>query len=181
MTVAHAGTPELVVLLNDEGQPIGTADKATVHSADTPLHLAFSVYVFDSAGRFLVTRRALGKQTWPGVWTNTCCGHPGVDEDLETAVRRRLDQELGLKPLTLQVALPDFAYRAESPEGLVENERCPVFVATVDHDPTPDPDEIAEFEWISWVDFVQVARIAPWSISPWSAEQALLLPTPAGE
>ena len=113
-------------------------DKALVHGPDTPLHLAFSVYVFGPDGRFLVTRRALGKRTWGGVWTNSCCGHPGPGEDVEDAARRRLGQELSLVPTSMRLALPDFSYRAVSPEGVVEHEVCPVFVAEVDADPVPD-------------------------------------------
>ena len=71
----HTG-PEQVVLLDDDHQPIGTMDKALVHGPDTPLHLAFSVYLFGPDGRFLVTRRALGKRTWGGVWTQLVLWSP---------------------------------------------------------------------------------------------------------
>ena len=60
-------TPELVVLLDDEGRTIGSAPKADVHHTATPLHLAFSCYLFDDAGSVLLTRRALHKKTFPGI------------------------------------------------------------------------------------------------------------------
>ena len=82
-------TEELIVLLDDDGTAIGTMPKPLVHHGETPLHRAFSAYLFDDAGRLLVTRRAEGKQTFPGMWTNTVCGHPGPGEDDADAIARR--------------------------------------------------------------------------------------------
>jgi isopentenyl-diphosphate delta-isomerase len=162
---------ELVVLLDERHRRVGVADKAGVHTRDTPLHLAFSCYVLDADGRVLLTRRALDKTTWPGVWTNSCCGHPGPDEDLEAAVRRRVAQELGMRVSGVRSALPDFRYRAVSAEGIVENEFCPVFWALAEDGPVPDPSEVAEYAWTEWSDLVAVAERTPWLLSPWAVEQ----------
>ncbi len=170
---------EQVVLLDAQHRPVGTADKAGVHTADTPLHLAFSCYVTDAAGRLLLTRRAVTKRTWPGVWTNSACGHPGPGEALEDAVARRVRQELGLELGELAVALPDFAYRATDATGLVENEVCPVFTARADTDPVPDPDEVEEWRWVPWAQAAELARTAPWALSPWAVLQLQQLPAPA--
>lgn len=78
--MSPADATELVLLLDDDGKPVGTAPKATVHTTDTPLHFAFSCHVFNSAGRMLLTRRALTKDTFAGVWTNAFCGHPAPGE-----------------------------------------------------------------------------------------------------
>ena len=164
-----------VVLLDEAGQRCGTLAKADVHGAHTPLHLAFSVYVFDASGRLLVTRRSLAKLTWPGVWTNSCCGHVRPGEAAEEAAQRRLQEELSLTTSHLDLVLPDFAYRAVSPEGIVENEVCPVFTATVDRDPVGDPDEVAQWEWADWTTFCDIVARSPWLVSPWAALQVPLL------
>ena len=178
--MATGTAQELVVLLDELGQPAGSMPKAEVHGTDTPLHLAFSVYLFDSGGRFLATRRALGKRTWPGDWTNSCCGHPAPGEDPAAAALRRVGQELGLRPARLELVLPSFAYRAVAADGIVENEVCPVYFAHLDGGPepppTPDPQEVAEWRWVPWEAFRAVAAAAPWALSPWSVEQVAALP-----
>jgi isopentenyl-diphosphate delta-isomerase len=158
---------ERVVLLDDDGAPIGTASKATVHGADTPLHLAFSCHLRDGDGRLLVTRRALSKRTGPGVWTNSFCGHPAPGEDLEAAVARRAFDELGVTVTDLRLVLPDFRYRAVDANGVVENEVCPVYTAVTLDEVQPDPDEVAEYRWIEAADLEVAVSMAPWAFSPW--------------
>ncbi len=160
-------TGELVVLLSDEGDEIGTALKSEVHTTDTALHLAFSCHVFNQAGQILVTRRALEKKTWPGVWTNSFCGHPAPGESFEQAITRRAQQELGLSLDSISSAVPDFRYRAVDASGIVENEICPVYVATVSTEPLPNPSEVCEYAWVDPQELFTSVQKASFAFSPW--------------
>ncbi len=162
---------EQVVLLSDDGAPIGVADKHAVHTEDTPLHLAFSCHVYDGEGRILVTRRALTKRTWPGVWTNSFCGHPAPGEELADAVTRRARDELGLELAGLTLELPDFRYLAVDASGVVENEICPVFTARAAGPVTVNPDEVAEWRWADTAALRAAVDLTPWAFSPWLALQ----------
>lgn len=161
------------MLLDQGRRPVGVMAKSAVHTTSTPLHLAFSCYLFDGTGRLLVTRRALAKQTWAGVWTNSVCGHPGPGEPAADAVLRRVGDELGVRldPGSLRMVLPDFAYRAVDAGGLVENEVCPVFTGRLHGDPLPDPTEVAQWRWVDWPAFADAVMSSPWLVSPWAAEQ----------
>ncbi|MFB9833583.1 isopentenyl-diphosphate Delta-isomerase, partial [Actinoallomurus acaciae] len=147
MSEQRVTTDELIVLLDAEGRAAGTAPKALSHHESTPLHLAFSCYLTDDAGRVLITQRAHGKTSFPSVWTNSCCGHPAPGERLREAVRRRVDTELGLRAEALTLVLPDFRYRATAANGLVENELCPVVRATAAGELRLHPDEVAAADW----------------------------------
>jgi isopentenyl-diphosphate delta-isomerase len=162
-----AGHEERVVLVADDGTEIGTADKATVHGTDTPLHLAFSCHVSDPDGLLLVTRRALAKRTWPGVWTNSFCGHPAPGEPVTEAVARRALDELGITLTDLELVLPSFRYLATDAAGVVENELCPVFLARTGDDVLADPDEVAEYRWVDPDRLTAAVAAAPWAFSPW--------------
>ena len=168
-------TEELIVLVDDEGRAIGSMPKPLVHHGETPLHRAFSAYLFDDAGRLLVTRRALGKQTFPGMWTNTVCGHPGPDEDDAAAIARRAGFELGLAVADVRPALPGYRYRAEF-RGVVENEICPVYLGRFLGSPAPDPTEVGEWELLDWTVFrARQAAEGDDAWSPWCREQAALI------
>ncbi|MDX6704319.1 MAG: isopentenyl-diphosphate Delta-isomerase [Solirubrobacteraceae bacterium] len=149
---------ELLVIVDVYGRAIGAAEKWSSHHADTPLHLAFSCYVFDDDGTFLATRRALPKKIWPGVWSNSVCGHPGVNESITDAIHRRLDYELGMTARDIQVVLPHHLYRAPPFKGIVEYEFCPVYVARAASSPQPNPLEVGACAWVDWRAFVHAAE-----------------------
>lgn len=170
-----------VVLLDEAGDAIGSAPKDTVHDDATPLHLAFSCHVVRADGDVLVTRRALSKRTWPGVWTNSFCGHPRPGEAIADAVRRHAEHELGLSLAAVVLELPDFRYRAVDPGGIVENEICPVFTAVAAGPVEPNPAEVMELRWVSPSGLAAAVAAAPWAFSPWLALQAAQLPLLASD
>lgn len=172
-TACTARAPEqdddLVVLLDDLGHACGTAPRATVHHGETPLHLAFSCYLF-AASQVLITRRAATKRAFPGVWTNSVCGHPAPGETLVSAVRRRARQELGVAVAGVRLVLPAFRYRAGQ-HGVVEHEMCPVLVGDLTGEPAPDPAEVADHRLVPWTTFAADVLSGRREVSPWCALQ----------
>jgi isopentenyl-diphosphate Delta-isomerase len=165
---------ERVVFVTEDGVPTGeTGPKLASHHAETRLHLAFSCYVLRRSDQaLLITQRAQDKKVWPGVWTNSVCGHPAPGEALEDAVRRRAAYEIGLPELAdLRCVLPSYRYRTPPFEGIVENEFCPVFVAWADRDPEPNPAEVGGWRWVSWVDYAQLLQDPGAGVSYWAKDQ----------
>lgn len=140
---------EQIVLLGDGYQAIGVAPKLKSHHANTPLHLAFSCYIFNDQGKFLLTQRAKTKKVWPGVWTNSVCGHPMPGEEMVDAIKRRLQFELGMKAKDFEVMLPDYRYKTDPFNGIIENEFCPVYRARSISEPNPNPDEVEAYRWVT--------------------------------
>src|SRR5687768_17165134 len=118
-------TQEQVILVDEWNREVGADEKLRAHESGA-LHRAFSVFVFDAAGRLLLQRRARSKYHSGGLWSNTACGHPRPGEGTDEAARRRLREEMGFE-CGLREAFV-FTYRAELEGGLVEHEFDQVFV-----------------------------------------------------
>ena len=91
--------------------------------------------------------------------------------DEDAAIHRRATRELGLTLGPLELVLPDFRYRAVDASGIVENEVCPVFRTTVNVDPDPADDEVAEWAWVLPRELRAAVDAAPFAFSPWLALQ----------
>lgn len=165
---------EEVVLVTEQNEVLGTMEKYAAHSAHTPLHRGFSVFLFHPEKGFLLQQRSHKKKTWPLVWSNSCCGHPMRDEDNVTAAHRRLNFELGLTDTTLTMVLPKYRYTCER-DGIVENEICPVMVGVTNELPVINPEEVEAVRWISWKDWVKEVTNNPEDYSQWCVEETMLL------
>jgi isopentenyl-diphosphate delta-isomerase len=153
----------MLELVDEDGNTIGTAEKLSAHQAPGKLHRAFSVFLFDEQGRLLLQRRALGKYHSPGVWSNTCCGHPYPGEAPFAAAARRTHEELGLSPSLLAEA-GTVRYNHPDPDsGLVEQEYNHLFVGLAQATPHPDPAEVCETEFITAAELTQRHGAAPFS------------------
>ena len=166
---------ELIVLVDDQNRQIGIVDKESVHTSNTLLHRGVSLFLFNSKKELLMTKRAQHKKTFPEVWTNTVCGHPGPNEEITQAAKRRLKQELGITVFDVTIIDPNYRYRFTDRNGIVENEICPILITKSDAYPQPNPEETEDWQWLPWVTFLIEVKDNPDKYSPWSIEEALIV------
>ncbi|MFF4607184.1 isopentenyl-diphosphate Delta-isomerase [Streptomyces sp. NPDC001339] len=162
-TPGGVAEPIMLELVDEDGTTIGTAEKLAAHQPPGQLHRAFSVFLFDNKGRLLLQRRAPGKYHSPGVWSNTCCGHPYPGEQPFVAAARRTAEELGVAPALLSEA-GTVRYNHPDPDsGLVEQEYNHLFVGLVRAEPAPDPEEVGEFAFVTPRELAERHARAPFS------------------
>ena len=135
-----------VVLVDENDTAIGTMPKMEAHEVGR-LHRAFSVFVFNDRYELLMQKRAHQKYHSGGLWTNTCCSHPPLDQEVKLSAAHRLQEEMGFS-CELQACF-GFVYRAEMENGLIEHEYDHVFTGTFNGEPHPDPDEVSEWKYVS--------------------------------
>ncbi|RZU45434.1 isopentenyl-diphosphate delta-isomerase [Streptomyces sp. BK022] len=155
--------PILLELVDENGVTTGTAEKLAAHQPPGRLHRAFSVFLFDERGRLLLQQRALGKYHSPGVWSNTCCGHPYPGESPFAAAARRTHEELGVSPSLLAQAGTVRYNHPDPASGLVEQEYNHLFVGLVQQTPAPDPEEVGGTAFVTAAELAERHAREPFS------------------
>ena len=129
------------------------------------LHRAISVFVINSKQQILLQRRALHKYHSAGLWSNICCSHPRPGESNLAAAQRRLMEEMGMK-VELEHKT-EFIYKVSLEKGLTEHEYDHVFVGYSSDEPTPNPEEVMEYKWLSWQGLEQELNAQPENFTHW--------------
>ena len=164
---------ECVVLVDESDKEIGIEKKQAVHSFRTPLHRAFSFFLFRNKKELLIQQRSREKKTWPLVWSNSCCGHPLPEESYQNAVIRRTQFELGVK-LDAVTKISDYRY-CFSKDGVMENEICPIYAGFCDGRIAPNPKEVQAVKWMNWEDWLTETSQNPDLYSSWCVEETRIL------
>lgn len=161
-------TEDKLILVDLLDRPVGESGKLPCHQKGL-LHRAFSIVLTHagSAGtEVLLARRAEGKYHSGGLWSNSCCSHPRVGEELGESAMRRLEEELGVRGVTCREA-GTFVYRAAFENGLTEYELDHVFVGTYDGPVCADPSEVSEVCWMDADELVAQLTERPQDFTAW--------------
>jgi len=135
---------EILVLVDDDDNEIGTDTRENCHSGAGKRHRAYTAFIFHD-GEMLLQQRSEKKLLWPRAWDVSFTSHVYPGETYQQAASRRAKQELGatVGPLT---DVHSFVYFA--PQGAnAENEFCRVLVGDFDGKITPNREEIASVRW----------------------------------
>jgi len=166
---------EALILVDADDRQVGVLSKAECHDGEGVLHRAFSVFLFDDAGRLLLQQRASGKRLWPLYWSNSCCSHPREGESLEIAAERRLQDELHT---TAELEfIYKFCYQARFGELGSEHELCHVLLGRMHGEPRANTTEIAALRRVSAAELDREFRergelFTPWFRMEWQRLQA---------
>ena len=138
-----------LILVDYKDNKIGEGFKQEVHEKGL-LHRAFSVFIING-NKMLIQKRARDKYHSAGLWANTCCSHPRVNEDTYEAAKRRLREECGIECDIREIG--SFIYRSVYENGMTEYELDHVFVGYYDGEYKPDLSEIEELKYVD-IDFL---------------------------
>jgi isopentenyl-diphosphate delta-isomerase len=166
MSDTATATPQLA-LVDEHDRLLGSADKLSAHLAPGQLHRAFSVFLFDGEGRVLLQQRAASKYHFGGLWSNSCCGHPGPEDEVAAAASRRTDEELGVGLVTLTPVGTLLYSASDEHSGLVERELDHLLIGRHSSEPQPDPDEVMATRWVGWDELVADVAATPERYTPW--------------
>ncbi len=153
-----------IILVNENDEPIGASEKLEAHQLGK-LHRAFSVFIFNSRGELLLQKRASSKYHSGGLWSNTCCSHPRVNEDTLLAAHRRLREEMGLDCDLKEVH--KFVYKIKFDNGLTEYEYDHVLVGKSDETPKLNLEEAEDWKWVRLSQLCEDVKNSPENFTSW--------------
>jgi isopentenyl-diphosphate Delta-isomerase len=153
-----------IILVNENDEPIGASEKLEAHQLGK-LHRAFSIFIFNSKGELLLQKRASSKYHSGGLWSNTCCSHPRVNEDTLSAAHRRLQEEMGLDCDLKEVH--KFVYKIKFDNGLTEYEYDHVLVGKSDEAPKLNLEEVEDWKWVKLSQLCEDVKNNPENFTSW--------------
>lgn len=134
---------EWLPVLNDQGKVIGKASRDQVHGGSKVLHPVVHLHIFNKKNEIYVQKRPMHKKIQPGMWDTAVGGHIAFKETPQKALIREAKEELNIDSSQASFL---FSYIWESD---VEKEFVYTFGLTTNQEPTPNPKEVEDGQWMN--------------------------------
>ena len=131
LSTTQDNSEEMFPLVDPDGNIIGAATRGECHDGSKKLHPVVHLHVFNSAGDLYLQKRPAWKDIQPGRWDTAVGGHIDLGENVDMALHREAQEELGI---TFEQAEPLTPYVFESQR---ERELVYPFRLTLDTPITP--------------------------------------------
>lgn len=93
---------EYLEVVNEQGEILKSMPRSEIHGNPSLMHKVVHVLVFNSSGELLLQKRSMDKEVAPGMWDTSVGGHINSGETLDNAVRREMEEELGIADVPLK-------------------------------------------------------------------------------
>ena len=181
---------EKCILVDENDREVGHASKKECHlktsgnEGRTPLHRAFSLFMFNKNNELLLQQRSDTKVTFPGLWTNTCCSHPlFLNDERETknglgakiAAQRKVWQEIGVPaqacPIDQMQFISRILYYADSDDQWAEHELDYILFLKSNQEKIQleaNPEEVQNVMYLKKSDLTDFVKdMGPEKLTPW--------------